>query len=497
MKAFLMFENTDFALQDKLPWNDQALTQDLELKTLCNAMASGDDFLFKQAIKAVLIGTFNDLNTIIYRQDILKDCLTNPSIVSDVYKIAIEAYESKNKQWFFSSNYPSSVLYSSISSLQTLIIILKKLRKIADEDAGKFESKGFTRFFEMLKTELNDEYFAEFENHLLELEFHDGVLLSAGLGKGNKGINYVLHRIRNKKKGWIQQFFSKKQPGYTFSIHPRDEGGVRALSDLRNEGINQVANAVAQSNDHIRSFFEMLRTEMAFYMACLNLHGQLTQMEEPVSFPVPLEAGQRTQSFSGLYDVCLALTMKQKIVGNDVDAENKNLMMITGANQGGKSTLLRSIGLSQLMMQCGMFVPAESFTANICDLLVTHYKREEDIGMKSGKLDEELSRMNVIIDHLTPNSVLLFNESFAATNDREGSEIASQIVSALLEKNIKVVFVTHLFEFAHRFFMRNLDKAIFLRAERKDDGTRTFKLTKGQPLQTSFGVDLFNKIFVH
>jgi DNA mismatch repair ATPase MutS len=115
--------------------------------------------------------------------------------------------------------------------------------------------------------------------------------------------------------------------------------------------------------------------------------------------------------------------------------------------------------------------------------------------MNSGKLDEELSRMSTIVDNLSPNSIVLFNESFAATNEREGSEIARQIISALLEKQIKVVFVTHLYEFAHSFFARGLNNAIFLRAERQTDGNRTYKLTEGEPLKTSYGEDLYGKIF--
>jgi DNA mismatch repair ATPase MutS len=187
--------------------------------------------------------------------------------------------------------------------------------------------------------------------------------------------------------------------------------------------------------------------------------------------------------------------MKQKIVGNTVNAENKALVIITGANQGGKSTFLRSLGLSQLMMQCGMFVPAESFYANICDGLFTHYKREEDATMKSGKLDEELSRMSEIVDNITPNSMLLLNESFAATNEREGSEIAKHIISALLEKRIEIFFVTHLYEFAHGFYDKEKEDAIFLRAERLADGARTYKIIEGKPLQTSYGEDLYNRIF--
>jgi len=497
MKAFLMYKDRDFDLQRRLPPNEQALTQDLELDTLFNAMALGDKFLFEVAEKAVLTGLNDDLGTILYRQHILKDCLKNSSIVRDIYDIAVESIESKKKSywgWGF-SKYPSSILYGSIEVLQIFVSMLKKLKNIADEHADKFESEGFTAFFAMLNKELSDEYFASIQNHLSELKFRDGVLISAELGKGNKGTNYMLRKSHDKKQSWMKRIFATKTPIYTFYISDRDESGARALSELNDRGLNLVANALAQSTDHILSFFTMLRTELAFYVGCLNLHGRLAQKGEPMSFPLPIAPGERRHSFNGLYDVCLALSLEQRVVGNDVNADNKDLMIITGANQGGKTTFLRSIGLSQLMMQCGMFAPAESFSSNVCDGLFSHYKREEDTTMKSGKLDEELSRMSNIVDNITSNSMLLFNESFAATNEREGSEIARQITSALLEKRIKVFFVTHLYEFAHGFYDKKMENVIFLRAERQSDGKRTFKLIEGEPLQTSYGEDLYNRIF--
>ena len=123
----------------------------------------------------------------------------------------------------------------------------------------------------------------------------------------------------------------------------------------------------------------------------------------------------------GLYDACLSLSTEVRTVGNDVDADGKRLIMITGANQGGKSTFLRSVGLAQLMMQAGMFVAAESFTASVSAGVFTHFKREEDTAMDKGKLDEELARMSVIADQIGPGSLLLCNESFASTNERDGS----------------------------------------------------------------------------
>ena len=516
MKAYLMHRNCDYTLREKLPWNEKSLIQDLEINTLLNEMAKGDKFLLEVAHQTVLTGFNNDIDTILYRQDILKDCLKNSSITRYMYNIAVETIEKERKNyWGILYKYPSNILHRSIEVMEIFMASLKELRTLADKHSGNFYSDGFKRFFGMLQKELDDEYFIRIQNNLKDLAFRKGILVSTSLGKGNKGSNYILRKFhqadqnwfmrliddyihRKRQEGklhWLTKFFSEEPGVYTFYVSSRDESGIRALNQLKDEGINSVANSLAQSCDHILGFFRNLQIELGFYIGSLNLYDQLKSLGESVCFPNPQKKRQQVLSFEGLYDACLALTMKAQIVNNDLIADNKNLVIITGANQGGKSTFLRSIGVSILMMQCGMFVPAERFAANICDSLVTHFKREEDTTMTSGKLDEELSRMDIIINNLTPDTILLFNESFAATNEREGSEIARQIVSALLEKNLKVVFVTHLYEFAHGFYEMNKDNFLFLLAGRQTDTTRTFKLTLGEPLQTSYGEDLYYNIF--
>jgi DNA mismatch repair ATPase MutS len=482
-------------LRRLLPWNEEVLTQDLGLNVLFNAMAAGDEFLFDVARLGVL-SSLTDLDTILYRQHVFLDCLQNATIVKDIYQLAIEAIEAERKNYLsFFGRYPSATLHRAVDVLQMFVGMLKRLRGIADEHAVRFESEGYSRLFAMLREELSDEYFGIIERHLKQLRFRYGVLISAELGKGNKGKNYVLRKPHDDKRSWLTRLFAEKPPAYTFQIHPRDEAGAQALSALNNRGVNLVANALAQSTDHILSFFQMLRTELAFYVGCLNLHAQLVQMGEPACLPVPAPAGGRKLSFSGLYDLSLALSMRRRVVGNDLNAGHKSLFIITGANTGGKSTFLRSIGLAHLMMQAGMFVSAETFSSEVCDGIFTHYKREEDVRMESGKWDEELSRMSAIVDRIRSNSMLLFNESFASTNEREGSEIASRIVSALLDKRVKVFFVTHLYHFAQSCFDQKSDRATFLRAERRPDGTRPFKLIEGEPLQTSYGEDLYRTVF--
>ena len=495
MKVYLMQRDQDFDLQQPLPPQEPELTQDLELDTLFNAMASGDNFLFDVAKRAVLLGA-DDLDTIRYRQDVLRDCLNHPAVIRDIYQILLDVIEKKRHRWMgIYGRAPSGILGSSVEMVQLFVGQLRKLRQIADLQAGQFESEGFIRFFAMLDEELDDAYFASVEEHLRRLRFRNGVLISATLGKGNEGAGHLLRKPNEETRGLIERVFASQSRSYSFRIHPRDEHGARALADLQDRGINLVANALAQSADHIDSYFEVLRAELAFYIGCLNLAEQLAQWNEPVAFPLPAPAGERQFSVRGLYDVCLALTLQGPVVGNDVQAGGKDLVIITGANQGGKSTFLRSVGLAQVMMQCGMFVAAESYQASVCHDLFTHYRREEDASMTSGKLDEELGRMSGIADRLTPNAAVLFNESFAATNEREGSEIARQITRALVERGVRVFFVTHLYDFAHSWFRSNMGNTLFLRAERQADGTRTFRLIEGEPLETSYGEDLYEIVF--
>jgi DNA mismatch repair ATPase MutS len=459
-------------------------------------MAGADEFLFEVAQKALLTGPRNDVDTILYRQAILKDCLKNPVVVRGLYDLMTDVAEKTRRQWWgLSSDYPGSMLYSSVDLMETCMDVLRKIRSVAEERASGFESEGFRSLFAMLRKELSEDYLATIKAHLTELKFGKGVLLSAELGESNEGTNYALRKAHGKKQNWLDKLLGKGPPAYTFHLHPRDEAGGRILSEMRNRGISRVARALAQSADHVLVFFKILRTELAFYVACMNLQGQLIAKGMPIAFPAPTSACERSHEFNGLYDVCLALTMGRGVVGNTVNADGKSLVIITGANQGGKSSFLRSIGLAQVMMQCGMFVGAEAFKAELCPALFTHYKREEDATMKSGKFDEELARMSEIVDHIAPNSMVLFNESFAATNEREGSEIAKQIVCALLEKRTKIFYVTHLYDFARGLFDRKIQDALFLRAERQADGTRTFRLLEGEPLETSYGEDLYRRIF--
>jgi hypothetical protein len=496
VKVYLLHQAQDFDFGADPPPLHEELAQDLELNTLLNAMAAGDRFLFDVSRK-VLLASLTDPEAIRYRQRVLADCLAQPQAIRDMYDVAEAAL--KDKRSFFGSyggsyQSPSSNLSGAVSYLEAYTARLRQLRQLADDHAGKFRSDGLRTLCATLQRELSDEYFGEIGYHLKQLRFHPGVLISAQLGPDNAGVGFVLRDPRDARPWWKERLGIGPRSSYSFTIPPRDESGDQILEDLASRGVNLVANAAAQSADHIGSYFTMLRAELGFYVGCLNLADLLAAREVPMAVPTPQQASPKAFSCTDLRDPCLALRSDGAVVGNDVQADGKSLFIITGANSGGKSTFLRSVGLAQLMMQCGLFVTAQSYRASVSQGIFTHFIREEDPGMTSGRLDEELKRMSAVADRIGPHFLMLFNESFAGTNEREGSEIGYQITRALLEAQITVFFVTHRFEFSERFRRQQPDTALFLRAERQPDGRRDYKLAVKEPLPTSFGEDLYYQI---
>lgn len=100
--------------------------------------------------------------------------------------------------------------------------------------------------------------------------------------------------------------------------------------------------------------------------------------------------------------------------------------------------------------------------------------------------------MSDIARRVGPRDVVLCNESFSATNEREGSQIGVDVFTAMTDCGVRIVLVTHMFELAETLRRDRGDTSVFLRAARGPDGRRTFWIRLGSPLATSHARDLFD-----
>ncbi|GIN74804.1 DNA mismatch repair protein MutS [Bacillus sp. J14TS2] len=491
MRPMLLYESQEFIPNPEL--DDQELMQDLNIDPLLQTMSQGDPFLY-QTTKKMILHSETNRDVLLYRQYILKDSINNPLLIKKIYSIASEIVEeSKDYRYVMKPNIsPGIAFWEKMTTVVTLLAFilpkLRELRNLNKTNKQAYHSKALITLFEQMDKAYPDSFLTEADTHfnLLQQTLKTSQLrIGARIGEGLKGTDYLLKELDARTPTFTtkKKIRSSNLPSFAYN-----------LNEMREKIFNNIFVIIKRFLDHTLKFIDVLRFESSFYVSCVYLHEELTKKGCQLSFPVPLNANVRALTFKELYDPSLAISLGQQPITNDLQADEMTLFMITGKNQGGKSTFLRSIGLAQLMMQCGLFVPATFFQANLCDRIFTYFTREEDDKLNSGKLDEELSRLDHIVDELTPSSLLLMNEPFASTTEREGSVIARDMLAVFYELELKVFIVTHFYELSRWMYERGFENALLLLPERLHSGKRSFKLTLGEPLPTSYGQDLFSEI---
>lgn len=506
MNVWLLYKDSEFGLNNGSLYKNE-IVQDLNLDVIFKAMAKNDKYMYK-TVKAVMLHGLVDAKTVLYRQNIMEDCNNNYEIFCELYLKASQTIEETER--FLESTKKANVtnISNSVSVLNSLNLLgilvnhMDELKEYLNEVENKFTSTGMKCFCDRFFMEYNVDFGEKIKNSIEGMNFlTEGgqITFSASVGHGLKFNDIIVNSLSKDE-------YKRKSPSLDFckkiffklfkrNVIVLDNSEVaHNARELESAGLVHILKMYQNFIKELMAFFENLHYQMAYYVGCANLHTRFSQLHIPVCIPKVLEPASNRFEFRGLYDMSMAILNRKRPITNELTVEDKSLFIITGANQGGKSTYLRSIGIAQVMMQCGMFVPADYYSNKLCDGIFTHFTRREDNTMNSGKLDEELGRMNQIINHIKRDSMLLLNESFATTTEREGSMIAYDLVNALHEEGVIIFTVTHLFEFTKMMYEKKLEKAIYLSAERLSDGTRTYHIFENEPERTSYGLDLYEEI---
>lgn len=467
-------------------WNWETLKEDLTLEPLLQCMSIGDETINK-SVGSVLSSPLTENEAIRYRQAILEDCLQNSKQVRSLYTMVADTVErQKQSDLLFGAAQTATQQFEvSRKRLELLVESLRALRTFSDIHSGSFNSEGFHLLFADWNHEFDHRFFEDSADLLSQLSFERGMLIGASLSGIGRSIRHRLLLNHEPESKWKQL--------NAFRVKPEDSSATEDLLHRREVAESSCNRTLSKAALNIAGYFEELLRELAFYIGCLNFAKCVVAHAVPFCIPaLSVNAERETES---LYELGVVLSEQSNAVGNSFNLPGKHCVVITGADLGGKSTFLRSVGQSQLMMQCGMPVAAKQYTAPVVEGIYTHFLREEDRTMKNGKLNEELTRMSRIADHLTAGSVILLDESFCSTNEREGSEISRQIVQAFMETGVDMFMVTHLYRLAKTLYDEDNPAYGFLIAERLPDGQRTKNIISGMPLPTGYGKDLYNEVF--
>jgi hypothetical protein len=475
---------------DAPPVVDPTLVADLGLDRLLRVMAAGDTYL-DEVGRRVLGAPLHGVEAIRHRQASVADAIASPTVVRALYDVTVDAIETERRIWGAQMRNAEFVLDRSANVLGGFTETLRALRRIATTEGTACTSPGFTSLFGLLESRFDDAWLDEVDGHIRRLRSRT-IHVSARLGSGQRGTGYTLHRD-GSAVGWRDRL-SLEERRSTIEVTLSNQNEMNMLSELRSVAVAPTAGVLVAAADELLRFFRRLRAELGFLLAAVNLHDALVAAGGRVCFPDPVVADGPAFAATGLYDPGLRLAIDGPVATNDVEADGRHLVVVTGSNGGGKTTFLRAVGLAQLMLQAGLFVAADRVAADLRADLHTHFTREEDAAMADGRLHEELGRLAGIVDACSPASLVLLNESFSTTDERQGAAIGTDAVLGLVDAGTRVWLVTHNHELASGLEATAGPTTLFLRAARGEDGERPFRIETGPPLRTSHGMDLYARI---
>lgn len=244
--------------------------------------------------------------------------------------------------------------------------------------------------------------------------------------------NYLLDfresQLMNHIEAKVLEFVAKLNPGQ--------------FDDLR-----------AFAKDHV-SFIdarvERVDREFQFYLALIEYFERLGATNMASCYPT---IAQRKSTYvRGGYDAALADHARESggnVVRNDFELTGpERILVVSGPNQGGKTTFARMVGQIHYLASIGCRVPAETADVFLCDQLFSHFEREENPESARGKLEDDLFRMREILDAASPRSLIILNELFSSTTAQDASELSQRILKKILALDAFCVCVTFIDELA-------------------------------------------------
>ncbi len=258
---------------------------------------------------------------------------------------------------------------------------------------------------------------------------------------------------------------------------------INGAASLDLELMKKLGSFKSEFLSYYRSNIVYYRKEIEFYLAMLDFTDKITEAGIPLTYPTVGEG--RIISVTEAYDVSLLAKGETNIVPNDISFTTEEpFYFLTGANGGGKTTYLRTVGIAVLMFLLGCPVPCVSATISDISSVFTHFPRDERFD-GSGRFVEENNRVNAILENLDGNSLVLLNETYSTTNEENAVKMTEKLASMLWSKRIFGLYITHQHGL-HETEIPYLNVLIDL----NDENRRTYKIARQKSVGGSYAKDI-------
>lgn len=476
----ILFLNPPDANLDEL--NEPEIFSDLNLDQVVGAITAGRE---EYKLKPFFYLPLANVESVSYRHDVFRD-LEDRRLIAHLRSFSCEMQRMRNvraqEQKLY---YPRQKQSLFRDAVEIYCDAIKNLyRELSHLD---MHSQGFCGFREYLSSYVESSRFTEL------------VTDARNLRSNLEGILYTLH-ITDKRIA-VTRYDSEPDYGADvlrtfekFSQGAAKEYRFRipSASDM-NHIEAAISDMVARLYPEIFSFLEQYSSryggyldatiarfdgEVQFYLAWLEYMERFGP--SGLSFCHPTVSGQSKEVYGKqVFDLALAsklINQGASIITNDFSLQNpERIFVVSGPNQGGKTTFARMFGQLHYLASIGCPVPGREARLLLSDRLFTHFEREEDIRNLSGKLEDDLLRIHQILDQATPNSIVIMNESFLSTTLTDALYLSRQIMQRLIMLDMLCVTVTFLDELAS---MSETTVGMVSTVDPKDPALRTFKIIR-------------------
>ena len=466
-----------------------------------------------------------DTEVIEYRQQTIRDMMNIPEIkktLAEVHPILDDIRQLRildNED----ANVGDSYLYS-ITEIEHYVSCIDTLKEGFVPVRDKIKSRAFGEMCDFIVELSESDYYIELTKKLEDLSSRVREVRSVTIG-----VN-LDRQLRPESAGVIsinsEQFksgkmldkilrMSFKNDAFTSiaELTPvkkgQSENRKEALMAAFNNAIDEVFKGSVKGWRNIvggyvldnTDFLLKLLPEIEFVSRATDLMNRLS--EHPgcnVCMPTVCPIGDKVFEAVELYNPRVALAIDDEIVTNDFAFDDEaRIFVLTGPNRGGKSVITVAVGASQALCQLGLPVPATSARISVADGIFTHFPEGADDTIDKGRLGEECARLKEIFDAVTPDSMILLDESLSSTGAYEATYIASEILSGFAALRCRGIFSTHLHDLAAGIAdvnARSLERGgikIDTLVAGIEEGRRSFKIYRAKPDGKSYAKDIADK----
>jgi DNA mismatch repair protein MutS2 len=386
-------------------------------------------------LREVLAQPPGDVETIHFRQGILRELETDPEISAITHELYGQLFHLLS---LFKAPHKGAKLDLTMFRIE----ILEHARNTVDYMADQFSTakSALGRISESAQAiQASDEYaylnaLLDFDNHLSRLSFQlrvgaDGKIRNLELKKVEENVKNPFYRGPWKR---LWDRFELSRRGYEFS---------------NRELVNRVVQEVFQEiSDWLKPILQLLG-HLAFYLSALSFRERCLSQGLDVAMATFPEGGpmQIDQLFNPLL-LRQGSPVPCSIGGTSPDS----IIVITGPNSGGKTRLLQAVGVAQLLGQAGLYVPAARAQLAVVDGLFASSTEQTSVDQREGRLGTELVRIRTLFESIGSRSMVLMDELCSGTNPSEAVEIFLIVLELLSNLNPVAIITTHFLDFGRK-----------------------------------------------